>query len=120
MLRDTILDWEDELPKKELNQATKFCLGSDLVLCLGTTLQINPAAELPFLCQKGRPNPRKVVIINLQKTKHDDRADLILHDYVDNVMMAICKALDVQVPEYDPAYDLTLFEPKGALIEWKN
>lgn len=34
-LRDTILDWEDELPESEMQPATKHVLKSDLVLCLG-------------------------------------------------------------------------------------
>lgn len=34
-LRDTILDWEDELPESEMGPATKHVLKSDLVLCLG-------------------------------------------------------------------------------------
>ncbi|KAJ0986853.1 hypothetical protein J5N97_005209 [Dioscorea zingiberensis] len=35
-LRDTVLDWEDALPPKEMNLAEKLIASSDIVLCLGT------------------------------------------------------------------------------------
>ncbi|KAJ0986868.1 hypothetical protein J5N97_005224 [Dioscorea zingiberensis] len=35
-LRDTVLDWEDALPPKEMNLAEKHCRTADIVLCLGT------------------------------------------------------------------------------------
>lgn len=35
-LKDTVLDWEDALPPKEMLPAEKHCKMADLVLCLGT------------------------------------------------------------------------------------
>jgi mono-ADP-ribosyltransferase sirtuin 6 len=35
-LKDTVLDWEDALPPKEIDPAEKHCKKADLVLCLGT------------------------------------------------------------------------------------
>ncbi|KAG6414373.1 hypothetical protein SASPL_127095 [Salvia splendens] len=37
-LRDTVLDWEDALPPKEMDPAAKHCKMADLVLCLGTRM----------------------------------------------------------------------------------
>lgn len=48
---------------------------ADLVLSLGSSLQIMPVADFPLL---GIENNAKFVIINGQKTRHDDFADLIL------------------------------------------
>jgi len=42
---------------------------SDLSICLGTTLQIVPAGNLPLLAKKN-PDGGKLVIVNLQATKH--------------------------------------------------
>ncbi|XP_057460315.1 NAD-dependent protein deacetylase SRT1-like isoform X2 [Actinidia eriantha] len=62
-LKDTVLDWEDALPSKEMNAAEKHCGMADIVLCLGTSLQITPACNLPLKCLR---NGGKIVIVNLQ------------------------------------------------------
>jgi len=41
-LRDTILDWEDELPEIDWSMSQEQCAKSDLVLALGTSLRIEP------------------------------------------------------------------------------
>ncbi|KAF8031718.1 hypothetical protein BT93_D0821 [Corymbia citriodora subsp. variegata] len=62
-LRDTVLDWEDALPSKEMSYAEKHCRMADVVLCLGTSLQITPACNLPLKCLRGGG---EIVIVNLQ------------------------------------------------------
>ncbi|XP_073224309.1 NAD-dependent protein deacetylase SRT1 isoform X3 [Cicer arietinum] len=62
-LKDTVLDWEDALPPKEMDPAEKHCKQADIVLCLGTSLQITPACNLPLKALRGGG---KVVIVNLQ------------------------------------------------------
>lgn len=87
-LRDTVLDWEDALPAKEIESAdyhskyihngsndltNNYCLLyccrlSDLSICLGTTLQIVPAGKLPLLAKKNEGG--KMVLCNLQHTRY--------------------------------------------------
>ena len=45
-LKDTLLDWEDALPEADWLRAQEECAKADLVLCLGTSLRIEPAAAL--------------------------------------------------------------------------
>ena len=45
-LKDTLLDWEDALPDIDWDRAQEECAKADLVLCLGTSLRIEPAASL--------------------------------------------------------------------------
>lgn len=86
-LRDTILDWEDALPPAQLDKAEKHCRRADLCVCLGTSLQIFPCASLPLLTKKAGG---QVVIVNLQATRLDRRADLVIHHRVDDVMAKAC------------------------------
>ena len=85
-LCDTILDWEASLPESDLHLAEfhsryifqshinhnnyilyYFSSMADLNVCLGTTLQIVPSGKLPLM---GKKYDGKLVVINLQATKH--------------------------------------------------
>ncbi|XP_002522742.2 NAD-dependent protein deacetylase SRT1 isoform X2 [Ricinus communis] len=96
-LRDTVLDWEDALPPKEMLPAEKHCRMGDLVLCLGTSLQITPACNLPLKCLRGGG---KIVIVNLQKTPKDKKASLVIHGFVDKVIAGVMHLLSMQIPPY--------------------
>ncbi|CAL5403327.1 unnamed protein product [Camellia sinensis] len=79
-LKDTVLDWEDVLPPTEMNAAEKHCRMADIVLCLGTSLQITPACNLPLKSLRGGG---KIVIVNLQQTPKDKKASLVIRGLVD-------------------------------------
>ncbi|KAM6463641.1 NAD-dependent protein deacylase sirtuin-6 isoform 4-T4 [Liasis olivaceus] len=96
-LMDTILDWEDSLPDRDLHLATEASRRASLSVTLGTSLQIKPSGDLPLLTKK---KGGKLVIVNLQPTKHDKHADLRIHGYVDDVMMRLMKHLGLEIPEW--------------------
>ncbi|KAK3534550.1 hypothetical protein QTP86_016626 [Hemibagrus guttatus] len=96
-LISTILDWEDSLPDRDLNRADEASRRADLALTLGTSLQIKPSGDLPLLTKR---TGGKVVIVNLQPTKHDKHAHLIIHGYVDEVMGQLMKLLGLEIPEW--------------------
>ncbi|XP_038900035.1 NAD-dependent protein deacetylase SRT1 [Benincasa hispida] len=96
-LRDTVLDWEDALPPKEMNPAERHCRMADIVLCLGTSLQITPACNLPLKSLRGGG---KIVIVNLQKTPKDKKASLVIHGRVDKVIAGVMEILNMQIPPF--------------------
>ena len=89
-LRDTMLDWEDELPEEEFELATQHCARADLAICLGTSLRIEPAGSLPL-------NAKKFVIVNMQVTPKDNDAELVIRAKVDDVMSDLVRKLGVEV-----------------------
>ena len=93
-LRDTILDWEDELPEEDWIRAQEECSKSDLVLALGTSLRIEPAGSLPTL-------GKKFVIVNKQVTPYDGKAALILRAPVDQVFERVMAGLDCVAQDWD-------------------
>ncbi|MCP9258890.1 NAD-dependent protein deacetylase sirtuin-6 [Dirofilaria immitis] len=100
MLHDVCLDWEDPLPEEDLCVANEFAKNADLSICMGTTLQITPAGDLPLLTKK---NGGKIVIINLSRTKHDRKADLIINGRVDDVMRMLMAIMNITVVQkFDP------------------
>lgn len=82
-------------------------------IALGTTLQINPAGQLPL---KNKKFNGKFVICNLQPTKYDKKADLVISSYVDIVMEKVLKRLGVELPEYSQENDPTKQLP--CELEW--
>ncbi len=112
-LFDNILDWEDDLPEDDMYLASLWSTIADLNLCLGTTLQIMPSGSLPL---KSKKYGGKVAICNLQPTKYDKKADLIIHTYVDDVFEKLLKRLGIEdIPEYNASKDPT---KNNVLEEW--
>ncbi|KAH7315095.1 hypothetical protein KP509_21G033800 [Ceratopteris richardii] len=96
-LKDTVLDWEDALPPKELVPAEEHCKKADVILCLGTSLQITPACNLPLRTVRGGG---KMVIINLQATPKDKKAALVIRGRVDEVIAGAMRRLDYAIPPF--------------------
>uniref|UniRef100_A0A915NET1 protein acetyllysine N-acetyltransferase n=1 Tax=Meloidogyne floridensis TaxID=298350 RepID=A0A915NET1_9BILA len=86
--------WEDKLPEPDYQIAQEFVRKCDLFLCLGTTLQIKPVGDMPLVCKR---NGGKFVTINLQKTLHERKADLIINAKLDNVFWRVCNSLGLQL-----------------------
>ena len=73
---------------------------------MGSTLQIVPAGNLPTYAKKYHENG-KMVVINLQPTKHDKKADLIINTFVDDVMEKLMVELGIDLPGYNLLSDPT-------------
>ncbi len=85
-LHDTLLDWEDALPVRDFERAELECDQADLVLCLGTSLRIEPVGSLPL-------RAKRFVVVNLQETPKDCDAAMIIKAPVDDVMASLLQAL---------------------------
>jgi thiamine pyrophosphate-dependent acetolactate synthase large subunit-like protein len=97
VLRDAVLDWDDALPEDQLQMSEEHARGADLVLCLGTSLQIRPICNLPNITKR---NGGCVVIVNLQRTPKHKLADLVLHARCDEVMQQVMHELQRPIPSY--------------------
>ncbi|XP_052844392.1 NAD-dependent protein deacetylase Sirt6 [Drosophila gunungcola] len=104
ILYDNVLDWEHDLPEKDLEMGVMHSTIADLNIALGTTLQIVPSGDLPL---KNLKRGGKLVICNLQPTKHNKISNLIISSYVDVVLSKVCKLLGVEIPEYSESSDPT-------------
>lgn len=115
-LQDFVLDWEDELPDDDLTLSMSHSVVSDLSIVIGSTLQIIPAGNMPTYTKK-KPDGR-LVIINLQPTKHDKKADLVIRAYADKVFESLLSKLGHDIPEYDVDCDPIRKVKAGQHIEW--
>ena len=88
-LHDTLLDWNDPLPEDDFEYIQQLIeKPNTLVLCLGTSLRIEPIGLLPL-------QATEFVIVNLQKTPRDDEASLIIRCNVDTVMEYVMKHINI-------------------------
>ena len=126
-LIDFVLDWEDELPEPDLNLSDGHSILSELSIVIGSTLQIIPAGNMPAYTKKyngaGKGNGR-LVIINLQPTKQDKKADLLIRSYSDLIMEKVFQKLGTPIPQYDKSKDpvkmtkAMLVDNDSQFIEW--
>ncbi|MDF7825943.1 Sir2 family NAD-dependent protein deacetylase [Pontiellaceae bacterium B12227] len=73
------------LPEYDWTESVKAMSEADLVLVLGTSLTVYPAASLPGY----RPWNAKLVIINRDPTTLDSEAQLVIHDDLCDVMESV-------------------------------
>jgi hypothetical protein len=66
-LRDTLVDWNESLPREVLQRCVSLASRADLSLVLGSRLRRSPFADLPALA-RGRP----VVIVQASATAKDE------------------------------------------------
>jgi NAD-dependent deacetylase len=72
----------EQLPTRVFSASIAAMEEADLVLVLGTSLQVHPAASLPYSRKKGCP----LVIINRSPTSMDREADLLFHDSIGELL----------------------------------
>lgn len=95
-LRDSIVSFGDSLPEYDHDMGFKQAKKADLILCLGSSLRVRPAADMPLETLK---NGGKIVIVNLQATPLDEYA-LKINAMIEDVMVKIMEKLNLEIPEF--------------------
>jgi len=75
VLKSESILFGEPLPEKAMSEAIELCRQTDLMLVVGTSLAVYPAAYLP---QLAKDSGAKVIIINLHGENRDDVADIVL------------------------------------------
>jgi len=70
---------------------------SDLMLCIGSSLRVTPACDIPVATKMAG---KRLVIVNLQKTPLDSMADLVIHGLADKVISLLMQKLDLDTPTF--------------------
>ncbi len=78
------------LPEEAIVRARSLCEAADVLLCIGSSLEVHPVASLPLLTQaKGG----KIAILTAGATPLDDLAEVRLHGDVVVELQALADAL---------------------------
>lgn len=79
VLKPDIVLFEELLPRDAFSLGEEYCMTSDLILVIGSSLNVMPAASLPLTAVK---NGAKMIINNYTATPYDSFADVIVRDNV--------------------------------------
>lgn len=94
MLRDSIIHFGEDLPSLDLQRGSDHADQAKVALCIGTSLHVTPAADLPQQCVR---NGGVMFVVNLQSTGRDEEAlqtgGVLIHAKCDQVMQALMNQL---------------------------
>jgi NAD-dependent deacetylase len=90
-LKPNVILFGEQLPAKALIAARREARQCDLMLVVGSSLQVYPAAELPMLA---RQTGAELIFVNLAPTPADIHAQIVIHDDAVNVLPQLAAALE--------------------------
>ena len=74
-IKTATISFGEAMPELQMQRATELAQDCDLMLAIGSSLVVWPAAGFPMLAKRCGA---KLAIINIQPTDQDDQADLVL------------------------------------------
>jgi NAD-dependent deacetylase len=74
------------LPADVLTEAFELAARSELLLAIGSSLVVEPAASIPL---EAKRNDGRLVIINRDETPLDSLADIVLHEPIGETLMQV-------------------------------
>jgi NAD-dependent deacetylase len=89
-LKPDVVLFGEWLPEDALERAYALAAGADLLLCVGSSLEVHPVAQLPSVT---RLNGGRVAIVTQGETPYDARADVRLSGDVVAELEALVAAL---------------------------
>lgn len=76
VIKTATISFGQPMPERQLARAYAASRACDLMLVIGSSLTVYPAAELPLLAKR---SGARLVILNRQTTPQDRFADLVIH-----------------------------------------
>jgi len=96
VLKPNVVLFGEELPIRVLNRAMDEARRCDLILVAGSSLEVTPAADIPFLAvDRGA----RAIMVNLEPTGFDPRADIVIHGDVAEILPRFVQALTATAGE---------------------
>ncbi len=93
-MRPDVVLFGELLPAAALARATELCAGAELLLCIGSSLEVHPVAGLPLLTVE---HGGSVAIVTEGPTPLDQLATLRLGGDVERELLALVAALAISI-----------------------
>lgn len=76
LLKSATISFGQAMPEEKMMLAESDALSCDLMIAIGSSLVVYPAANIPLIAKQ---NGAKYIIVNRDETDHDAYADLVLN-----------------------------------------
>jgi len=86
VIKTATISFGQAMPEEEMITAQRVSIKSDLFICLGSSLAVFPAADLPLLAKETGAN---LVIVNNEQTQMDHLSDLVINRDISEVLSEI-------------------------------
>jgi len=90
-LKPTVVLFGEALPMPALRDARALAMAADVVLIVGSSLQVYPAAGIPRLA---REHGADLIIVNAEPTPFDDAAAVVIHGKAGEVLPEILSRIE--------------------------
>jgi NAD-dependent deacetylase len=90
ILKPDIVLYGEQLPAQIVSAALKLIDESDLILIAGSSLEVTPVASMPV---RALNRGARLIIVNIEPTYLDERADVLINDDVINTLPVIADSL---------------------------
>ena len=91
VLKPNVILFGEQLPVREFLGAQDSARKSDLMLIIGSSLEVEPASDLPRLAHR---HGARLVIVNLEPTPADRMADVVIHARAAEALPSIVRELE--------------------------
>lgn len=81
--KPNVILFGEQLPVRALTRSKRAARECDLMLVVGSSLEVAPAGDLPLIA---RENGARFIVVNLEPTYADEFADVVIHDDVVRVL----------------------------------
>ncbi len=90
LLKHATISFGQALEPSVLSRAAELAEQTDLLLVMGSSLVVYPAASLP---ETAMLHGARLVIVNRDPTPYDERADVVIHDSIGSTLTEIDRCL---------------------------
>lgn len=97
VLKPNVILFGEQLPYDQLMAAKKAARNSDVMLIIGSSLEVAPASEIPMIAKR---HGAKLVIINQEATIMDHLADAIILGDAAKILPEVMQCLE-EIKEHD-------------------
>ncbi len=89
-MKSATISFGQAMPEAEMIRAEAEAQACDLMLVLGSSLVVYPAANIPLIAKQ---SGARLIIVNREPTEQDPYADLVLNTEIGPLMHATLKVL---------------------------